>query len=354
MSFTISLLATLLLLAVLILIHEFGHFIVAKAVGVRVDEFSLGLFGPKLASFKKGETEYTIRLLVFLGGFVRMAGMSPEEPDYDSPRGFNKQPLWARASVLAAGPMMNFLLAALLFAILLGSFTLDRAQQSPVQIGQVLAGQPAERAGFQAGDEVTAINGRRIKTWTDLQMAIQGAKGQPLQFDILRGPNKTPVHLTATPVPSSQDPTLGIIGVGPVVVTGRLSPGAALVEGVSHTWEVIVLQLRGLGMLLTRRTQAELIGPVGMTKQVQMAIGMGLAQLLELAGFLSATVGLINLLPLPALDGGRLAFLAVEGVRGRPVDPNRENLVHLVGFAILILLGLFVTYKDILHLVGPS
>ncbi|MHB9146755.1 MAG: M50 family metallopeptidase [Symbiobacteriia bacterium] len=342
------------LLAVLILIHEFGHFIVAKAVGVRVDEFSLGLFGPKLASFRRGETEYTIRLFVVLGGFVRMAGMSPEEPDYDTPRGFNKQPLWARAAVLAAGPVMNFFMAMLLFAVLLGSFNLDRAQQNPVLIGQVFAGQPAERVGFQTGDEVTAIDGRRIKTWTDLQVAIQGAKGRPLQFDLRRGPAKTPVHLTVTPVASEQDPSLGIIGVGPVVISGRMSPGAAIVEGASHTWEVIVLQLRGLGMMLTRRASAELIGPLGMTKQVQMALGLGLAQLLQLAGFLSATVGLINLLPLPALDGGRLAFLAVEGLRGRPVDPNRENLVHLVGFALLILLGLFVTYKDILHLIGPS
>ncbi|MCL5677606.1 MAG: M50 family metallopeptidase [Firmicutes bacterium] len=349
-----SLLLTLFLLAVLILVHEFGHFLVAKLVGVRVDEFSLGLFGPKLASFRRGETEYTIRLFVVLGGFVRMAGMNPEEPDYDTPRSFNKQPLWARAAVLTAGPAMNFVLAILFFSILAGAYGVAVPQSSPAQIGQTIAGQPADQAGFKEGDVVVAIDGRAIQNWTDLQTAIHGAKGKPLTFDVLRGPDKKPVRLTVTPAPSEQDVTMGAIGVLPVTEIRKVGAGGALAYGASQTWDATTLWFRSIGLMLTHRTRAELVGPVGISKQVQMAMTLGLAPLLWLSAILSATVGLINLLPVPALDGGRLAFLFVEGVRGRPVDPNRENFIHLIGFALLILLGIFITYKDILGLSTPS
>lgn len=341
---------TLLVLAILILVHELGHFLAAKAVGIRVHEFAMGLFGPRLASFKRGETEYTIRLFVVMGGFVRMAGMSPDEPDYDDPRGFNKQPLWARAFVLSAGPAMNFFLAVLLFAMLAGVMGVAETQQSPAQLGDVVTGQPAEQAGFKAGDEVVAINGQPISQWADLQTIIQSAKGKPLTFDLRRGAEKTPVRLTVTPVQSEYNPDWGVIGVMPVTITRQVGLAGALAQGASQTWEVIVLQFRGLGAMLARRSTAELVGPVGISKQVQAAMDLGAIHLAWLTALLSATVGLINLLPLPALDGGRLTFLAVEGVRGRPVDPSRENLVHLVGFALLILLGLFVTYKDIINL----
>ncbi|MGE5590564.1 MAG: M50 family metallopeptidase [Bacillota bacterium] len=353
MSFA-AILLTLLILAVLILVHEFGHFIAAKSVGVRVDEFALGLFGPKLASFKRGETEYTIRLFVFLGGFTRMAGMNPEEPDYDSPRGFNRQPLWARAVVLAAGPAMNFLLAILFFAILAGAYGVSVPQSSPAQIGELIEGMPAARAGFQPGDVVVAINGQPIQDWNDLQVMIQGSKDKPLRFDVLRGPEKTPATVTVTPTASESDVSLGAIGVLPVTELRRAGLGSSLLYGAAQTWDATAMWFRSVALMIAGRTRAELVGPVGIGRQVQMAMNMGVAPLLWLSAILSATVGLVNLLPVPALDGGRLAFLAVEGVRGRPVDPARENFIHLIGFALLILLGLFITYKDIIGLTTPS
>lgn len=349
-----AILLTLLILAVLILVHEFGHFLAAKAVGVRVDEFALGLFGPKLASFKRGETEYTIRLFVVLGGFVRMAGMNPEEPDYDSPRGFNRQPVWARAVVLAAGPAMNFLLAILFFSILAGAYGVAVPQAAPAQIGQIIEGLPAAQAGFQSGDIVVAIDGRPVKDWNDLQTIIHASRDKALRFNVLRGKEKTPTTITVTPAASEQDVSMGAIGVLPVTQIRRVGLGGSLLYGASQTWDATTMWFRSLGLMLARRTRAELVGPVGISRQVQMAMDMGMAPVLWLSAILSATVGLINLLPVPALDGGRLAFLAVERVRGRPVDPARENFIHLIGFALLILLGLFITYKDIMGLGTPS
>ncbi len=333
--------ASILVFGLLIIFHELGHFFLAKRVGIRVYEFSVG-FGPKLLSIPRGETTYNLRLFP-LGGFVRMAGMDPAEEVEDEERSFKRKTVGQRAAVIAAGPLMNFFLAALLLMII---FMFQGFPTPTTTIGKLVPDQPAERAGLKPGDTVIAINDQPVTRWEEISHLVNNHPGQPLTVTVLREGEKIKFSL----VTAVDADGLGKIGIYPHQELRRLSLFAALSRGVEYTVRISGLILAFIGKMIAGQAPAEVGGPVRIVQEIHTAVQLGFFYLLQLAAFLSINLGLFNLLPIPALDGSRLLFLALEGLRGRPVDPAKENFVHLVGFGLLLLLIMVITYKDILGL----
>lgn len=357
-----SWLPAVLVLGGLIFVHEMGHYLAARACGVQVEEFSLG-FGPKLASVRRHGTLYALRLVPVIG-YVRMAGMYPAEDDGSAEGarskeanaqgvGFASRPLRQRVLMIAAGPLVNFVVAFLLYAIVLGAVGLPVAPT--LEIRAVEHGMPAAAAGIRPGDTVTAVDGAPVASWNALHRAIihgAGASGtRALHVTVQRGGHRQTV--VVRPQRTSQGPLIGII---PRMRIARLPPWQAITKGAVATAAAIYQSLAGLVVLLVsalthRRTQAQIMGPIGIGSAIDQASQAGTAALLLLAGILSANLGLLNLLPIPALDGGRLAFLGVEWLRGgRPVDPAKEGMVHFIGLAVLMALILLVSVHDIAHL----
>ena len=331
--------AAVLVFGVLIFFHELGHFAVAKAAGIRVYEFSLG-FGPKLVGLSRSGTVYNLRLLP-LGGFVRMAGMDPEDKEAEEGQRFGDKSIPSRMAVIAAGPLMNFVLAWLLFVIVL---LLSGSVQIPV-IKEVLPGTPAEQVGLRAGDEIVSIEGEEVKGWRDTVFKIQGRAEQETAIVVLRNGEQ----LTFSVVPELlQDEQRGAIGIR--ADTQAVTPLFALKYGFVTVVQMTSDILHFIGQMITGQEKPGLGGPVRIVHEIDRGVEMGLVYLLQLAAFLSINLGLFNLFPIPALDGSRLVFLGIEGLRGRPVEPARENFIHLVGFGLLMLLIVFVTYNDVLQL----
>lgn len=337
----ITFVVSVLVFGLLIFIHELGHFLVAKRVGIRVLEFALGM-GPKLFGFQKGETLYSLRLFP-IGGFVRMAGMEPQ--DLDDERGFNKKSVWQRMAVISAGPAMNLVLAVFLFASIFAFIGLPRPE--PI-IGEVIPGHPAAAADLQPGDRVLAINGEKVGSWAEMVALIQKHPGQPLTIEVQRGQERLKIKLVAESRRTDDGQELGFIGIGQAL--GRQNPLEALKNGLLQTIGIVFFWFKALALMISRKMAPDFAGPIGITQMIGEATRSGLTNLLSLAGALSANLGLINLLPIPALDGSRLLFLLLEAVRGKPIDPARENFIHLIGFAVLIFLAIVIAYQDLLRL----
>jgi regulator of sigma E protease len=335
------LLAVIVALAfsLIVVVHEAGHFLTAKAVGIRVDQFSVG-FGPRLVGVTRGETTYAIRALP-LGGFVKLAGMDPN--DQAGPRGFNAHPLWQRVLVIVAGPALNLVLPVVLFSAVY-------VVGSPVQVVSVDNGTPAQAAGLQAQDTIVAVDGHRVEQNSDLRAYVNadGQAQQPVHLQVKRHDQL----LTFTISPQKRDSGY-VLGVRTSPGVKRLAPPAAISQSVTDTAGLVVGTFQGFYRLATDQSlggffgQNGIRGPVGIMKTTADEARGGPVPLTFWIGFLSLSLGLINILPFPALDGGRLAFLIVEGIRGRPVDPVREQMVHYVGLAILFGFIALVTYNDV-------
>lgn len=361
-----KILYTIIVFGLLVIFHELGHFTLAKLVGVKVYEFSIG-FGPKLFGFMIGETKYNLRIIP-LGGYVRMAGMDPEDDQREaagendpeeaeqedttreelaavSPeRSFMHKSIPKRMGIIAAGPIMNFVLAILLFAV---SFMAFGVPENKNVIGGVLEGKPAAQAGIKAGDVVKEINGTAMKTWEDIVNYIHKNPDKELTMEIARdGENKT---YKLTPE-KDKETKQGLIGIS----YPTRSPG--LIEsvkmGTAKTYEMLRLTVYFLGQMMAKQMPVELSGPVRIVGEIGKAAEMGIMTVINFAAFLSIQIGLFNLLPIPALDGSRLLFLGVEGLRGTPIDPSKENLIHLVGLVLLLLLMVVITYQDIAKMIG--
>jgi regulator of sigma E protease len=331
-------LAAILIFGLLIATHELGHFLVAKMVGIRVHEFSIGM-GPVVLSWKRGETIYSLRLLP-IGGFNRMAGM--ESGDLQDPRGFNTRSVLQRMAVIASGSLMNFLLAIILFIFV---FMGIGVPSNTTTIGGLLPGRPAEKAGFQVGDRIVSINNTNVNTWGQLVEVIHKNPGQKLQVMVERDQQSLLI-----PVVPELDPQnkVGLIGIEQTWV--KLELFSSILLGIQQALAVAALIITSLLKMITGQLPAEVAGPVGIVQMAGEAARLGLANVLNFAGLLSLNLGIINLFPIPALDGSRLLFLGIEGIRGRPVNPEKENVIHLVGFALLIFLMLVITYQDLLRL----
>lgn len=336
--------ASVLVFGLLIFIHELGHFFVAKRVGIMVHEFSLG-FGPKVFGHKRGETIYNLRLLP-LGGFVRMAGMDPnEQEDNGIPidRAFNNKTAMQRFAVVIAGSLMNFVLAIVLFAFI---FMWQGMPYVTTEIGGVVKGFPAEKAGLRVGDRIVAVNNTTVEDWNKLVLETNKHPGEPLSLTVQRGPEQVKLSITTAKDETGQY-KIGITPTEPLVK--KLNPLAALAAGTSFTFQICGLILTFIGQMFTQQVPVELGGPVRVVSEIGKAAAFGNYQLMQLAAFLSINLGLFNLLPIPALDGSRALFLVWEKVSGRPVEPSKEGFIHLVGFGLLLLLMVVITYNDIVY-----
>jgi len=372
-SSVLPILLTIALFALIIVFHEFGHFIVAKLSGIPVYEFALGFGRPVLLSFKRRETQYSLRP-VPIGGYVRIAGM---EPDEEVPNGFDKKPVLTRLAVIASGSGMNFVLAIILFWIMGMAF--GKVVGRTTGIGRVMAGSPAAAAGIQVGDvlvftepvpvgepspEVKATSKpQRKMSLEQLRAVISSRPDMPIRLVVRRGRNYLAFHVVPQPRQEQElellrngksrivTRTIGLIGVVFAEVTtpqGFIeSVAAGFVEVYATTKALIV----ALFLTVIGKLPAAVGGPLQITDIMADAVRVGWRQFLLWSALISINVGVINLLPVPALDGSRLVFIAIGGIRRRPIDRRKEAIVHLIGFALLLLLLALVTYKDLLHLI---
>lgn len=407
---------------VIVTVHEWGHYFFAKRAGILVREFAIG-FGPKLLSFKRDETQFTLRLLPF-GGYARMAGEDPEliqisdgqtialrlendqvrkiyldrldsrknvirgevqhidleddlavRLDVDGEtltyevhpqammvtkgketqiaprdRQYGSKTVGQRALSIFAGPLMNFILAFVLFALHIQMAGIPLDQPSHLQIGEVMKGMPAEEVGLQTGDIVETINGTPVGTDANKMIEmIQASKNKPMTWAIKRG--EETLNLTITPKGAeNEDGKIGstIVTVFPTRSASIGETFQVAGEDMVNTTKAIFL---GFQQLINRFNMDDLGGPVRTFEVTGQIAKQGIVQLTYWAAILSLYLGIFNLLPIPALDGSRLIFLGVEALRGKPIDPNREGMVHFIGFAMLFLLMIAVTYNDILRLI---
>jgi regulator of sigma E protease len=329
--------ATVLGFAVLIVIHELGHFAAARLSGMRVERFSVG-FGPVLWARRRGETEWCLSALP-LGGYVRIAGMAPGEPVDPADGGaYANHPAWRRFLVILAGPAMNYLAAVAIAVAMFATVGLPQPDPAPVA-GEILPGGAAERAGLRARDRVLAFDGKPIGSWDELVAAVQASPGRTVELVVRRAgaPAEAPPQvLRATP---DDRGGVGIIGVRPSLIMVRAGPGEAVRRTNAQAGSI----LAGLAQVVTGRQKAELRGPLGIAQEMARSARAGPLQFVMMLWFISVVLALFNLLPIPALDGGRLTFLGYELIARRPVNQKVENVVHLIGALALFGLILAVT-----------
>lgn len=326
-----TVIAAIFVFMLVILVHEFGHFAVAKLVGIKVNEFSIGM-GPQVFQTEKGETKYSLRLLP-IGGYVSMEG---EDEDSEDERGFSNAPILSRISVIIAGAMMNFLLAIVVFSII--SYNVGEPTNI---IGEVQEGMPAYEAGILKNDELIEIDGNKVDSWESLVENIEGKSKLNLRV-------KRDGEILNLEMETIEEDGRQLIGIIP---QREKSMNFGFKSGFVMTKDMIVDMFSFFGMLFRGEVGSEsLSGPVGIIGEINNAAKLGFLNLLALVGLISVNLGFFNLIPLPALDGGRLFFLVIELIRGKPVDPEKEGMVHLIGFALLMGLMIFVTYKDLTSL----
>jgi len=357
----------LFVLTIVVFFHELGHFLIARWAGVRVLTFSLG-FGPELAGFNdRHGTRWKISA-VPLGGYVKFFGDESEAsaPSFDALAGmteeekagsFHHKTVGARAAIVAAGPIANFLLAIVIFTCL---FTFFGKPSTSARVDRIEANSAAAAAGFQDGDIVTAIDGTKIESFSDMQRIVGTRAGEHLTFTVKRGENT--VQLQGTPeLREVKDPfgnahRQGVLGItrqtaAGDVVTERVDPATAMWLGVKETWFVIDRTLAYIGGIFTGREAADQVGgPLRIAQISGQVATIGLAALIHLAAVLSISIGLLNLFPVPLLDGGHLLFYAVEAVRGRPLSERAQEMGFRIGLGLVLMLMVFATYNDILHL----
>lgn len=352
MSTLVTILITILLFGILILVHEAGHFFAGRMVGIRPQEFSIGM-GPVLLSKEKKGTKYSLRLLP-IGGSVRFLGEDEENPESGA---FNNAPVWRRIFTIAAGPIMNFLLGVVLIMALymaIGVTTIVPVVDiyNPAEL--FAAHNPAKEAGILPGDRLVGVNG---EYWGDLDddtivmnvhTAIESAKEAPVDIIFERGGDRDTA--TVTPIYNPQDNAYQI-GIQFKKETVKIGFFKSVAQGFKVAISAVAALVSFLVQLIFRGQGAgEVLGPVGIMTEIGNAVRMGWENVLNLAIIISLNLALINLIPFPALDGGRIVLLAAEGIRGKPLNREREGFIHLIGFAVLMILMILVTYRDIVKL----
>lgn len=342
----ITILLFLLIFGFIVISHELGHFLLAKKNGIRVVEFAIGM-GPNLFSYTKGDTKYSLKALP-IGGACIFDG-----EDGNAENGsFQSASVWARISAVVAGPLFNLILALFLSLIVVAY----RGVDLPV-IQEVTENSAAEEAGLQAGDKVTKINNSKIRFYSQINFMSQINKGEALQIEFERDGVKNEVNLTPRFSETDNRYYIGLYGQGEWI---KCNPIQLFQYGYYEMEDVVRMTFMSLGMLVRGEVKKDdLAGPVGMaqivgeTYQQAAPYGAGSVALsmMNIAILLSVNLGILNLLPFPALDGGRLVFLLLEAVRGKPVAPEKEGMVHLAGMVALMLLMVFVLFNDIQRLI---
>ncbi len=350
MSFVIGF---VVVLGVLIFFHEFGHFIVAKAFGVGVEKFSLG-FGPKILAKTIGRTEYRLSAIP-LGGYVKMVGEQPDEEldPADIPFSFTHKPVFQRILIVAAGPVFNFILAIIIFFGIFWSAGLMMLQ--PV-IGEVNAGYPAESAGILSGDKILEINGSPIGNWSEMAEMIMDSGGSPLDITLLR--DSRHINLSVTPADDVMKNIFGeeqhryIIGVSSTgdVITKKLGLVDAFTESLNRTYLICKLTVFSVVKVFQGTIPAKTIGgPILIAQMAGEQVEQGMVSLLAFIALISVNLGILNLLPIPVLDGGHILFFSIEAVIRRPVSIKTREIAQQVGIFLLMMLMVFVFYNDIMR-----
>lgn len=341
MTVLIALIAGILILGALVFVHELGHFLAAKATGVQVLEFGIG-FPPRLWSFKRGETTYSLNG-IFLGGFVRLQG----EEDPSHPRSFASKSKRVRCLILSAGSAMNVLLPILLFSI---AFMIpQQVVEGQVVVREVVADSPAQRAGIEPGDAILSVAGHEVRNSGELAYYIHLNLGKNIPIG-LKGPGG---ERTVTLTPRWNPPEgQGAMGISMEVIDAHLvsqsyAPWEAVPLGARTTWESLILIRNEVTTWFLGKTP-QVVGPVGIFQVTGEVARAGVDSLLRLTAFLSINLGIINMFPIPALDGGRVALVALEGMRrGKRLSPERERMINLIGFALLLTLIIMISFFDI-------
>ncbi len=344
----ITSLISIFLLGLLVIVHEYGHFVMARRAGVRVLRFSIG-FGPRLLTWTRGHTEYAISAIP-LGGYVKMAGEQREQGE-PQPWDYIAKPIGTRAGIVFAGPFVNYLVAFLGLWVL---FVTGYPELLPV-VGKVLEGMPAQTAGIQTGDRVTAIDGRAIRTWEDMTKLIYRSPDRPLRLQVNRKGALQSITLTPKPKPMT-DPfgrakTVGLIGIAPsgAFQSTKVGPIKAIGRAVHQQNEWLSQTLLSLWSLVTGRISMRdsVTGPIGIVYLTSEAVRMGLAPVLSLVSLFSLSLALFNVFPIPILDGGHLFFLALEKLRGSPVSLKVQERSAQVSFVLIVTFALFICINDV-------
>jgi regulator of sigma E protease len=328
-------------LGLLIVLHEGGHFLVARLCGMRVERFSIG-FGPTLVGFKRGGTTFQIAPIP-LGGFVQITGLNPnEEFDKNDPFVYPNRPRWQRLITILAGPAANYFTAFVLMFVVLAAYGMPSKTQ---KIIEPVPGKPAEIAGLKANDVLVSANGQAVSFDSPISDVIRAGAGAPVTIDVRR--DGKPLTFKVTPERQSSGAYQVGIKIGAIDERTPVSAGAALKEAVIGPFVMSGIILTGLYDMVRGRVQPDLEGPIGITKKIAKAANQGAVEFLGIIIMLSVYLGLFNLLPLPALDGGRALFLGIESVTRKRVNPRIEAAVHTAGFVLLLGVLIVVSFKDI-------
>ncbi len=393
----------LIMLSVLVVLHEAGHFLLARRNGVRVNDFAVG-FGPTLLKWTspRSGTNYRLNLLP-LGGYCAMQGEDGQKSEAEQQRAFREQRAgdvavgpgthgdssvavaertsvetlpkleapgalpgataiddnfqakkpWQRLSIVVAGPIANFILAYVIMFVAAITFGIASQKISP-QIGILMPNSPAMKAGFQTGDRILAIDGTPFTSGEAVVTKIHASAGKLLHITIGRHGATSTIAVTPYAAKTARGGTEGRIGFAPIPTFERVGVLAAFAVAGSQTVNLIVGQVQGYGQLISHFHQnaSSISGPIGMERAASVVQDLGWGPYLSLAATISIALGLLNLLPFPALDGGRAVFIVAEMLRGRPVEPEKEALVHVTGFAVLMALMVFVAFRDITNIVS--
>lgn len=359
----------LFVLTIVVFFHELGHFLVARWCGVAVRTFSIG-FGPELFGWNDRRGTRWRVAAVPLGGYVRFAGdeNAASVPDHEAiaqmtaeerESSFFLKPVWQRAAVVAAGPAANFVLAIAIFTVLFVSFG---RPMTAAQVDTVQPGSPAAVAGFEPGDVIVSIDGHKIEAFSDVQRIVSGSAEEPLAITVDRGGE--PVELTATPEFREVDDgfgnthRIGVLGISRAtnaasVSTKTYSLPEAVAAGVGETWFIVERTASYVaGVVVGRESADQLGGPIRVAQVSSQVATLGITALINLAAVLSVSIGLINLLPIPMLDGGHLVFYGIEAARGRPLSERSQDIGFRIGLALVLMLMIFATFNDIRQIAG--
>ena len=344
----LSLVSFIIVLSILVIVHEFGHFIVAKKIGVRVEKFSIG-FGPEIIGVTKGDTRYSISIIP-LGGYIKLSGETTLEGAKGAKWEYLSRTVWERMRIIFAGPLLNYILAFLIFSFVF----MSGSPALTSRIGKVMPGYPAESAGLKSDDKILNINGKDVIYWEDVTKIVHTSKNIEMKLLVERDGK----HTTFLVMPKSQDTktifgskkNISIIGIAPSdeVIYVKYGFFKAIYMGAERLWMLTYITCRALWASITGAipVKESMTGPIGIFYITGQAAKLGMVYLLQLMGVLSASLAIFNLLPVPVLDGGHILFLTIEKIRKRPVSIKMQESITQVGMSLLIVLMLFVFYND--------
>ncbi|NLP12613.1 RIP metalloprotease RseP [bacterium] len=347
--FTSYIIPFFFVLSLLIFVHELGHFLLAKLTGIRVERFSIG-YPPRLFGKQIGDTDYCVSATPF-GGYVKLSGMIDESMDTESVKGepweVMSKPVWARSLVIAAGPIFNVLLTVLVFSV--GTFMAGIPETIGPVVGHVVDNMPAKAAGLQENDKILTVDQKPIGSWDQLVEIIHAAPDRAVLVEWERGGEKFSADITPQ---LDKIQKIGLIGVEPKTRIRQAGLVESLSSGFVSTWRLMALVFKSFGMLFSGEVSLKegLGGPVRIAQLASDSARSGFGSLLMFTAFLSLNLAILNLLPIPALDGGHLLLLLIEAVIRRPVSTKIKIVAQQIGMALLLALMVFVIFNDVINL----